>query len=101
MCDVEWAVEFVKRDIQDKINLAASNIASSHRDHSEALLRKIVGMLDKDTYEKTGVICNRLRKYAKEDVKKALEKLMQDGVIEKKTDVTGKNRRFDAWRLIK
>lgn len=78
---VRWAHAFVNRDIDQKMNLAASNMATEERRHDEALLRKIIQMLDKEKPEKTGVITNRLRTYSKADVLQALDKLKNLGRI--------------------
>lgn len=72
---VQWAHAFVLRDVNEKLNLAAGNMAEEDNRHGEALSRRILAQLDKDDGETTGVIANRCRPYTKEDVEKALANL--------------------------
>lgn len=78
---VRWANAFVRRDMEAKVNLAAQNMAEELKRLSEALGRKIVGMLDKDVGLTTGIIVNRCAKYKREDVEKVLGLLETDGKI--------------------
>lgn len=79
---VRWAFSWVKADVNEKINLAASNMAESLNIKDEALIRKIFGMLSADSWVKSGQITNRCRPTKKEDVQKALDKMIKNQLIE-------------------
>lgn len=78
---VEWANAFVKRDIDEKMNLVAGNMAATDKRNDEALMRRIIGMLDEESPEGQGVIINRCRPHSKADVLKALDALEDKGII--------------------
>lgn len=98
---VEYAYAFVRKDIDEKINLAAGNVAEQNKDLSEALVRKIIGTLDVDEETTTGVICNRLRKYKKEDVLRTLDALYKGGRIVKDEVKRQRGKSKETWRLKK
>ena len=93
---VNWAAAFVRRDIEDKLNLVAGNMASEENRHGEAIMRKIVATLDTEMGETTGVIANRCRPHDKKDIEEALALLESKGKI-KSEDGARKSRR---WFLI-
>ena len=74
--DVEWAAEYVKRDLAFKSNLTAANMAEEHRQNGEALLRKILHLLDAKVGMSPGVLRNRLRGFDPNDVDQAVDKLV-------------------------
>jgi len=81
--DVMYGFAVAKWDIQKKIELAYGNEAAQHKaTRGEALKVKIKGMLDHDTPTTVGQVRNRLREFAKEDIDKALELLVNDGTVE-------------------
>ena len=93
---VNWAAAFVRRDIDDKLNLVAGNMASEENRHGEAIMRKIVANLDTDLGETTGVIANRCRPHDRKDIEEALALLETKGKI-KCEDGARKSKR---WFLI-
>lgn len=78
---VEWASAFVRRDIDEKMNLVAGNMATAEKRQDEALMRRIIAMLDEEKPEGQGVIASRCRPHSKEDVAKALDHLEKAGKI--------------------
>lgn len=78
---IKWAYAFIKADIIAKTNLAAANIAQEYKALDEALMRRIIDMMDDKDGISTGMVCNRLRNFKKDDVIKALSKLESVGVI--------------------
>ena len=83
---VKWAYALVDRDIKEKMNLAAANIAEEIEENDEALCRRILDQLDKKEGAQltTGVIVNRCRnkKFKEPEIKKALEHLQKQGLIQ-------------------
>lgn len=79
--DVRWSYAYVRRDIDAKLALASANIAEEAKDVSDALLKKIITMLDKEVGHTLGAVTNRHRKLGKENVQKALEFLESKGRI--------------------
>ena len=78
---VQWAAAFIRQDIMDKTNLAASNMAEDENKLGEALQRKLLNLLDEKGAMSTGVIYNRCRSRTKEDVDAALLTLENHGYI--------------------
>jgi len=75
---VRWAFAFMCRDIEAKIRLAQTNITEGSE---EALKNRILDAAGEG--EKEGVILKRVasKKYNKNDIKKALEKMVRSGEI--------------------
>jgi hypothetical protein len=96
---VEWAFEFVKKDLVNKSNLAEANTATEENRHGDALFRRIIGLLDEKIGMTTGVILNRLRKYKKEDIKTALSKLKDANDIITKKSQNKKGTKTELWFL--
>jgi len=91
--DIAWAFEFVKRDIELKINLSMGHDDASTKD--EQLLSKILTMLDANTPIAEGVIVNRCRKWKKEAVLNGLKHLasrrkvlIQEQIKQKRSEPT-------------
>src|SRR5690554_6851260 len=81
---VRWAYRFVRQDIDEKIMLAHSNSLEKRTDASsqgEALMARIASLVDDRDGETLGVIANRCRKWAREDVEKALDHLERAGQV--------------------
>lgn len=77
---VKWAFALAHRDIEEKIRLAYSN--DREKDNPEqAIMARIMSLVDTDHGEKSSVIANRLRKYKIDAVEKALDKLEKGGLI--------------------
>jgi hypothetical protein len=95
---VNWANAFVKRDMENKLNLVAGNIAEELKRHDEAIARKVLGMLDKEIPLTTGVICNRCSKYKKDDVVSILEALKTKNLIRSKENTSGRKKTTN-WYL--
>lgn len=79
---VRWAYTMVRRDIDEKIMLV---VANSDDQGSDELRMKIISMLSDGQKEALGTICNRLRKFKKDDVKAMLAKLCEKGYIKTET----------------
>lgn len=93
---VDWAFEFVKSDIEDKLNLVAGNMAAAEKRVEESMARAILNFLSKKEGETTGIIANRLRMGKKEDVEKML------AILENKSKIRGEEtkRGTKKWYLV-
>jgi hypothetical protein len=89
---VLWAYAFVRRDVEQKMRLVTSN--DREKDSPLLALRaKLMNLISGDDGEKLGVIANRLRKYKRPDIEKALDELVKAGhasVMEDKHPKNGK-----------
>lgn len=73
---VLWAYALVRRDIEYKMRLVTSN--DREKDSPVMALRaKLMNLISGDDGETLGVICNRLRKYRKADIEKALDEMVK------------------------
>lgn len=77
---VLWAYALVKNNLEEKLNLAAANMAEDLGDYGQALCRRIVDQLSKQGTGPAitvGVLKNRLKskKWTDEDVDKAIDVL--------------------------
>jgi len=81
---VKWATALIESDIRDKMNLAASNIATEYNSKDEALVRRLFSQASGDDFTKRGVLINRNRGYRKEDVQKALALMVEKGILEER-----------------
>ena len=70
--DVKWAYALVRRDIDNKIKLAQSNMAEEEDDKGNALVTRIESIMDHSVGMTEGQIKNRCRKFKAEDVLSAL-----------------------------
>lgn len=77
---VRWAFALCKRDIEEKIRLVGSNRSGGH-EKEDALIQRIISILG-DEQMTDAVIYNRIRnKYRREDVMKALEKMVDAKIL--------------------
>jgi hypothetical protein len=93
---VLWAYAYVKRDIDQKVQLAKANIEEGHKLSADSLTMKILTLIDDETGQTEGVIFNRCRKYKKEDVMKCLSILEEGGTLERIKN-TGAGRPSYRW----
>jgi hypothetical protein len=88
---VRWAFALVRRDLEEKARLVTAN--DREKDAPKlALAAKISNIIDGDG-ETFGVICNRLRKAKREDVKAALDDMVAQGVALCEARIHPKNGR--------
>lgn len=77
---VRWAYALVKNDVDTKANLVIGNDRA--KDSPERALFSKIDNLLKDKEGKTlGVLINRLRPITKDDIERALEKLVSKGAV--------------------
>lgn len=77
---VLWAYALVRRDIKEKMDLVTSNERA--KDSPVVAMRaRIMNICAGDDGETFGVIVNRMRKYKRADVEKALEQMVAAGQI--------------------
>jgi len=86
---VRWAYALVKRDIDEKMNLAHSNSAT---DKLDALASTIMSLVTDDHGETAGRLRNRCRKYRKQDVETCLDKLVKAGHLKAKEVPAGRGK---------
>ena len=83
---VRWAFAMMHRDIDDKISLTLEN-----EDTGETqLMRKILNLVTTDDGCTLGVLRNKLRKYAQDDIDKALD-LMESKKLMKRMEIEYKH----------
>ena len=93
---VRWAFSYVKNDIDQKMRLVMSNDASYGLDAQ--LMADITKHIDTEHGETFGVIKNRLRKYKSDDVKKAIELMVERDVLEcRKSKHPTNGREFERF----
>lgn len=85
---VRWAYALVKRDIDGKMRVAYSNCAPQAQD---ALTSKVMSMVTGEHGETLGAIQRGCRSYTPADVEKALERMVEAGVLVKR-ESTGRGR---------
>jgi hypothetical protein len=85
---VRWAYALVKRDIDGKMRVAYSNCAPQAQD---ALSSKVMSMVTGEHGETLGAIQRGCRSYAPADVEKALEHMINAGLLVKR-ESTGRGR---------
>lgn len=88
---VQWAYALVQRDINEKLLLVLAN--DTTRPSDQSLMANITKVISSDHGETFGVIKNKLRRYKPEDVKRALEKMVENGICDKKVTKHPKNGR--------
>jgi len=82
---VRWAYALIKRDIESKMRLVLAN-DSEKSDPARALLMTLLQMVDGPDGETSGVIMRRLeRKYKREDIQSALDRLVEGKKISSDT----------------
>jgi hypothetical protein len=85
---VRWAYALVRRDIQAKMQVAYSNSAPQAQD---ALTSKIMTMVSTEHGETAGALQRACRAYRPEDVQKALDAMVEAGLLVAKQS-TGRGR---------
>lgn len=91
---VRWAYAVMRRDIDEKIRLAHTNMLDNRKDQgsqSEALLQRIISLVDEKDGETLSVIANRNRKFSRETVEEAVERLVAGGQLERRTSTHPRN----------
>lgn len=79
--DVLYGFAVAKADIDGKIMLAFANDNQERKDmRGDALLSKIIMVLDKDTGMTLATVQNRMRKFDKSDVEKACDELVRRSI---------------------
>lgn len=98
---VRWAYALIKRDIESKMRLVLAN-DSDKSDPARALLMTLLQMVDGPDGETAGVIMRRLeRKYKREDVQSALDKLVEGKKISSETTIHKYNKQKSVrYRLV-
>ena len=77
---VRWAFAMVKNDVDTKANIVIGNDRA--KDSPEkALFSKIDNLLKDDEGKTLGVLINRLRPVTKDEIERALEKLVSKGAV--------------------
>lgn len=80
---VRWAFALIRRDLEDKARLVTAN--DREKDAPKmALSARIANIID-DGGETFAVICNRLRKAKRDDVKAALDQMVGNGLASEAT----------------
>lgn len=87
---VQWAMALVKRDVEEKINLAYSNSAG---DKSQALASRVLSLITSDHGETLGRLKNKCRNYRGEDVQKVLEKMEASGYVRSEETAAGRGKK--------
>lgn len=75
---VRWAFALIKNDVETKIKIVMSNDESGKAD---ALMNRVMSLVTAEHGETIGRIVNKCRKWSKEDVNTALDKLEKMGAI--------------------
>lgn len=80
---VRWAFALVRRDVDEKLRLVVGNDTTHGADKN--LMARITKVISSDHGETFGVIANRLRRYKREDVRKALDVMIKGGAVRVET----------------
>jgi hypothetical protein len=89
---VRWAYALIKRDIESKMRLVLAN-DNDKADPARALLMTLLQMVDGPDGETAGVIMRRLeRKYKREDIQSALDRLVEGKKITSETSIHKYNK---------
>jgi hypothetical protein len=86
---VRWAFELIRKDVEAKARLVTANDGEKSAPQ-QALLARIANIIDGDG-ETLGVIMNKLKKYKREDVQKALDLMVDRGLALKAEIPSGRN----------
>jgi hypothetical protein len=86
---VRWAFELIRKDVEAKARLVTANEGEKSAPQ-QALLARIANIIDGDG-ETLGVIMNKLKKYKREDVQKALDLMVERGLALKAEIPPGRN----------
>lgn len=90
---VRYAYALTKRDIDQKLRLAYANMKQAQDENLDAVCARIMNAIAADHGEPAGVLRNRCRPHKKEIVDKAIEKLLQAGMICQKEEIHAGNKR--------
>lgn len=91
---VNWAFEFIKRDLFTKVNMVVATDDGGKT--FSALKARLENLLDKEEGKSFGVIKHKLMKYKEEDIRKALEKMG----ARSETSVHPRNKKtIEKWYL--
>jgi len=89
---VRWAYALIKRDIESKMRLVLAN-DNDKSDPARALLMTLLQMVDGPDGETAGVIMRRLeRKYKREDIQTALDRLVAGKKVTSETSIHKYNK---------
>jgi len=92
---VRYAFALAKYDIDLKLKVAHANDNKT----ASGLLAKVLSLLDKRKGMSLGVIANRCRKYKRDDVAKALEKLEEEKKVKSTEDVAKNGQKTTRYKL--
>lgn len=94
---VAWAYALVKKDIDNKINLASGNIATQHKEKESEVLAKLKHVLDTEKGFSVSVIKNKNRTLSKEHIEKGLEYLEKTGYARREETIPTRGPRSIKW----
>lgn len=91
---VRWAFAYINKDVELKKSLAVVN--DDDTEGQDQLLNAITGRLTSDHGESIGTLDNRLRRFKRPDIEKALAILEKSGQVVKRTEYRG-NKYVTKW----
>jgi hypothetical protein len=94
---VRWAFALIFRDVQEKARLVIGN--DREKDAPKMALRAKIANLIADEGETLGVICNRLRKFKREDIEKALAEMVAQGIASEAEAVAKNGVKSKRYKL--
>lgn len=100
---VRWAYALMRRDIDEKINLAHGNIMGAKKDggsQGEALRAKILSLISHDHGETFGVIKHRCRKWNERDVQVMLDNMIEEGIVAAKPGRKYRGKTLDVYFMV-
>ncbi len=83
---VRWAYSLVKQDLENKINLTSANMAEQEKNLAGEITSKVMHKLSKEKGLTIGVLSNKMRSIAKENIQKALDYLVDKGVVKEESN---------------
>ena len=83
---VKWAYALVRKDIDNKINLASGNIAEQYKQKQDEITSKVLHCLDDAHGATLGAISNRYRRLGKENIQACLAALIDSGQVVKREE---------------
>lgn len=91
---VRWAFALVRRDVEEKARLVVANDREKDAPQ-QAMAARIMNICAGDG-ETLGVICNRMRKFRRQDIEKTLATLVEQDLISKVETEYGRGGRTTA-----
>jgi hypothetical protein len=88
---VRYGFAIAKRDIENKIKLAYSNMREK-TDPLDAVAVRITGLISKDHGVTRAVIYNRLRTASKSDINRVIDKLLESAVLIEQEDTASRKK---------